>query len=78
MKEFQIQIDPSNSEETRLVMAKRIMADISVLFDVGYSGQRLGIQRVGLQYDMSKHFAIAGELEGGDWGLDLKIKQDFP
>jgi len=78
MKEFQIQIDPGGSEETRLVMAKKLMADISVLLDVGYSGQRLGIQRVGLQYDVSKHFAIAGELEEGDWGLDLKIKHDFP
>ena len=78
MKEFEIQIDPNSSEEARLVMAKQVMADISVLFDVGYSGQRLGVQRVGLQYDMSDHIAIAGQLEEGDWGLDLKIKHDFP
>ena len=75
LKEFQMQIDLGDYKETRVVMAKQLMDQISVLADVGYRGQ----QWIGLQYEMSKHFALAGELnQKGDWGFDLKIKRDFP
>lgn len=75
LKEFEIQIDPNASKETRLVIAKEIMEQISVLMDVGYGGQ----QWIGLQREMGKNFAFDGKVsQYGDWSFDLKIKQDFP
>ncbi len=75
LQEFQIQIDPRNSKETRLVAAKQLMEQISVTVDVGYTGQ----QWIGLQREVGKNFAIAGKVsQEGEWGFDLKLKRDFP
>ena len=75
LKEFQIQYDPNSSKETRLVIAKEIMKQISLLVDVGYGGQ----QWIGLQREMGKHFAFDGKVsQYGDWSFDLKVKRDFP
>lgn len=73
LKEFQIQFDLSKSRETRLVVAKQLIQDISVLMDVGY-----GEQQIGLEWDMTKHIAIAGKAGQKEWDIDLKIKRDFP
>jgi hypothetical protein len=75
LKEFEIKMDPSNSRSTRLSVTKQLREQISLLLDVGYSGQ----QWVGLQYEMSKHFALDGEVsQEGDWAFDLNLKHDFP
>ncbi|MBD3184852.1 hypothetical protein GF312_21395, partial [Candidatus Poribacteria bacterium] len=74
LTEFDIQIDPDNSKETRLVMAKQLMSQISVLVDVGYGG----LERLGLEYELTKHLAISGEIQRKDWGLDLKAKRESP
>ena len=74
LKQFQIDIDPENSKETRLVMARQLMDQMSVLIDVGFGR----LERIGLEYEFSKHFAIAGEINQGEWGLDLKVKRDSP
>jgi len=75
LKDFQMQVNPRNPRETRLVAVKPIMEQISMMLDVGYSGQ----QWVGLQRDVGKSFAVAGKVsQQGDWGFDLKVKRDFP
>jgi len=75
LKEFQIQLDSKNSRETRFVAAKQVMEQIAVTVDFGYSGQ----QWIGLQREVGKNFAIAGKVsQDGEWGLDLKLKRDFP
>jgi hypothetical protein len=77
LKDFQMQVNPRNPRETRLVAVKLIpnMEQISMMLDVGYSGQ----QWVGLQRDVGKNFAVAGKVsQQGDWGFDLKVKRDFP
>ncbi len=75
LQEFQIQLDPRNSKETRLVAAKQLMEQISVTVDIGYTGQ----QWIGLQREVRKNFAIAGKIsQEGEWGVDLKLKRDFP
>jgi hypothetical protein len=76
LKEFQMQVDLNinDPKETRLMVARQLMDRMSVRLDVGYRGQ----QWIGLQYEMSKHFDLAGELsQYGDWGLDLEVKRDF-
>ncbi|MDQ1328879.1 MAG: translocation and assembly module TamB, partial [Candidatus Poribacteria bacterium] len=75
LKDFQMQVNPRNPKETRLVAVKPIMDQISMMLDVGYSGQ----QWVGLQRDIGKNFAVAGKVsQEGYWGFDLKVKKDFP
>jgi len=74
LKEFKLQADPRNPKEARISAVKPIMEQISMTLDVGYSGQ----QWFGLQREVGKNFAIAGKVsQEGDWGFDLKLKQDF-
>ena len=79
LKEFQIQLDLNSAKETRLVVAKEIMRQISVRVDVGYRGE----QWIGLQHEVGRHFALEGKVnladaQANDWSFDLKVKHDFP
>ena len=70
LTEFQVQVDPNDYKETRVVVAKQLMEQISVLVGVGYGS----LERIGLQYDVSKRVALAGETNlEGDWDVDLKF-----
>jgi len=70
LTEFQVQVNPNDYKETRVVVAKQLMEQISVLVGVGYGS----LERIGLQYDVSKRVALAGETNlEGDWDVDLKF-----
>jgi autotransporter translocation and assembly factor TamB len=70
LTEFQVQVDPNDYKETRVVVARQLMEQISVLVGVGYGS----LERIGLQYDVSKRVALAGETNlEGDWDVDLKF-----
>jgi hypothetical protein len=75
LKEFQMQVDPRNPKETRMTAVKPLIEQMSMTLDIGYGGK----QWVGLQQEIRKNFAVAGKVsQDGDWGLDLKVKRDFP
>ncbi len=82
LKEVQIHIDLDSAKENRLVVAKEVFQQISLLVDVSYGGDRW----IGLQRDMSKHFSVEGKVNmagsqssnSNNWSFDLKAKRDFP
>lgn len=74
LKELKLQADPRNPREARIMAVKPIMEQVSMTLDVGYAGR----QWFGLQREVGKNFAVAGKVsQEGDWGFDLKLKQDF-
>lgn len=74
LKELKLQADPRNPREARVMAVKPIMEQISMTLDVGYAGR----QWFGLQREVGKNFAVAGKVsQEGDWGFDLKLKQNF-
>ncbi len=74
LKELKLQADPRNPREARIMAVKPIMEQISMTLDVGYAGR----QWFGLQREVGRNFAVAGKVsQEGDWGFDLKLKQDF-
>ncbi|MBM3212106.1 hypothetical protein FJZ33_07800 [Candidatus Poribacteria bacterium] len=75
LKDVSLQIDLTNSRETRLAVTRQLIQDISVLMDVGY-----GEQQIGLEWEINKHLAFTGRTtpKKKEWGFDLKLKQDFP
>jgi len=82
LKEVQIHIDLDSAKENRLVIAREVFGQISLLVDVSYGGDRW----IGLQRDMGKHFTIEGKMNmagsqssnSNNWSFDLKAKRDFP